>query len=43
MDLTEAQRQEFEDRGWTVLSDVFGPEEIELLTDAALDLSLIHI
>ena len=37
MDLTEAQCQEFEDCGWTVLSDVFGPEEVELLTDAALD------
>ena len=37
MDLTEAQCQEFRDRGWVVLSDVFGPEEVELLSDAALD------
>ena len=37
MDLTEAQCQEFRDRGWIVLSDVFGPEEVELLSDAALD------
>ena len=37
MDLTEDQCQEFRDRGWIVLSDVFGPEEVELLSDAALD------
>ena len=30
MDLTEAQCQEFRDRGWVVVSDVFAAHEIEL-------------
>lgn len=37
MDLTEAQCQEFRDRGWVVVSDVFAAHEIELLSDAALE------
>ena len=37
MDLTEAQCQEFRDRGWIVVSDVFEANEVELLSDAALE------
>ena len=37
MDLTEAQCQEFRDRGWIVVSDVFETNEVELLSDAALE------
>ena len=32
MDLTEAQCQEFRDRGWIVVGDVFEPHEVELLS-----------
>ena len=36
MDLTEAQCQEFRDRGWIVVGDVFEPHEVELLSNCLL-------
>ena len=36
MDLSEDQCQEFEDRGWLVVGDVFSEKELDLLTNAAL-------
>ena len=36
MDLSEDHCQEFEDRGWLVVGDVFSEKELDLLTNAAL-------
>ena len=42
MDLSEDQCQEFEDRGWLVVGDVFSEKELDLLTNAALVFTMPH-
>jgi ectoine hydroxylase len=37
MDLTDTQCQEFRDRGWLVIPNVFDQKEVQLLSDAALE------
>ena len=37
MDLTDTQCQEFRDRGWLVIPNVFNQGEVQLLSDAALE------